>query len=33
LPRMIDDLLPGSRFFLRLHGHHGFDLVLYVIPT
>lgn len=33
LPRMIDYLMPGSRFFLRLHGHHGFDLVLYVIPT
>ena len=33
LPRMIDDLLPDSRFFLRLHGHHGFDLVLYVVPT
>ena len=33
LPRMVDDLLPDSRFFLRLHGHHGFDLVLYVVPT
>jgi FkbM family methyltransferase len=32
LPRMIDDLLPDSHFFLRLHGHHGFDLVLYAVP-
>jgi hypothetical protein len=33
LPRLVDDLVPGSRFYLRLHGHHGFELVLYVVPT
>ena len=33
LPRLVDDLLPGCRFYLRLHGHHGFELVLYAVPT
>lgn len=32
IPRAVDALLPQSRFFLRSHGHHGFDLVLYVLP-
>lgn len=32
IPRLVDALLPKSRFFLRSHGHHGFDLVLYVTP-
>lgn len=32
LPRLLDDLLPRSRFYLRSHGYHGFDLVLYAVP-
>lgn len=32
IPRLIDSLLPDSRFFLRSHGHNGFDLVLYAVP-
>lgn len=32
IPRLVDALLPQSRFYLRSHGHHGFDLVLYVTP-
>ena len=32
IPRIVDALLPQSRFFLRSHGHHGFELVLYVTP-
>jgi FkbM family methyltransferase len=33
LPRLVDDLLPGCRFYLRLHGHQGFELVFYAVPT
>jgi FkbM family methyltransferase len=33
LPRLVDDLLPGCRFYFRLHGHHGFELMLYAVPT
>jgi FkbM family methyltransferase len=32
IPRLVDAFLPQSRFYLRSHGHHGFELVLYVTP-
>lgn len=32
IPRFLDELVPDSRFYLRSHGQHGFDLVLYAVP-
>lgn len=32
LPRLIDNLLPEHRFYLRAHAWNGFDLVLYACP-
>jgi FkbM family methyltransferase len=33
LPRLVDDLLPHSRFYLRSHAWNGFELVLYAVPN
>lgn len=32
IPRLIDQLLPESDFYLRSHAWNGFDLVLYAVP-
>ena len=32
IPMLIDDLLPGSDFYLRSHAWNGFDLVFYAVP-
>ncbi|NJK91014.1 MAG: FkbM family methyltransferase [Blastochloris sp.] len=33
LPRLMKELNPSYRLFLRYHGHNGFDLVAYAIPS